>query len=156
MRLISNYIILFVTTFLFLSLQSCSTEVSCGNNKDAFIGNFYGFVEEVKSRQQKGDVSDNEWTAYDVQFNKLTQDCYKKFEQELTTTDHMGIAAGTGFYLYAKYGASVVMKLMQQDAIVREILSDVDPMLLVKIATEVLNNPEELRNIIGDLEKRYN
>ena len=28
-------------------------------------------------------------------------------------------------------------------------------MLMFKIGQEILNNPDELRNIMGDLEKRY-
>lgn len=145
----------FAILLLLTIFYSCSSDISCGSDKKVFTDNFYAFIDDVKNKQKKGTITDAEWEYYDKQFNKLTQECYKKFEKDLTTTDQMGIAACTCSYLYAKHGASVVMKLMQQDAIVREILSEVDPMLLVKIATEVLNNPEELRNIIGDLEKRY-
>lgn len=147
---------LFLLSFILLT-SSCtsSSDISCGTDKKVFTDNFYNFIDQVKTKQQKEEISDQDWVAYDKQFDKLTHECYQIFEKDLTTTDQMGIAASTCFYLYAKHGASVVTKLLQQDAIVREILSEINPLLLIKIATEVLNNPQELRNIIGDLEKRY-
>ena len=148
--------IIFLATLLsIISLSSCSNYVSCGSDKDAFIDNFYDFVEKVKEHQKEGEISEKDWESYDTQFEKLTNECYKQHEKDLETSDQMGLAYATSFYLYAKHGRSVVLKILQQDAAIRQILSEVDPMLLFNIGKEILNNPEELRNIIKDLEKRY-
>ena len=140
---------------LAVSFNSCTTTMTCGYDKDAFVDNYYSFVDEVRKAQQKGDISSNEWQAYDEQLHVFTSDCYNKYEKELTTTDKMGIAYCTGFYLYAKHGMAVVTKIMEQDAAIRKIIAEIDPMLMFKIGQEILNNPDELRNIMGDLEKRY-
>ena len=140
---------------LIMSLSSCSNYVSCGSDKDAFLDNFYSFVEKVKNHQKEGEISDKDWESYDSQFKKLTEECYQQHEKDLETSDQMGVAYATSFYLYAKHGRGIVLKILQQDAAIRKILSEVDPMLLLNIGKEIFNNPEELRNIIKDLEKRY-
>lgn len=147
---------IYLTALLLITLlSSCSNYVSCGSDKDAFLDNFYDFVERVKKHQKEGEISEEEWKDYDTQFKKLTEECYQQHEKNLENSDQVGLAYATGFYLYAKHGRSIVLKILEQDAAIRKILSEVDPMLLFNIGKEILNNPEELRNIINDLEKRY-
>lgn len=149
-------LVLFGVLFSFVGLYSCSSIFnSCGKEKKDFIDNFYNFIDEIRVEQRKGEISSSQWEGFDKKYHQLTSECYHQFEKELTTTDKLSITAGVGFYLYAKHGRGAILKIAEQDAAIRQILSEIDPLLLLKIGTEILNNPEEIRNIMGDLENRY-
>ena len=147
-----SYFVLSVTLF---SIFSCSTSVSCGSDKDAFVNNFYSFVEEIRDQQKKGTITESQWTNYDAQFKKLTETCYKEHEAQLNTSDKLGVASSVGFYFYAKYGLAAALQLAKTDAAIKQILMEIDYTVLFSAAKEILNNPDEIRKIMGDLEKRY-
>lgn len=143
--------ILFLCTFF---MVGCSVFSPCGGDKEAFVNNFYTFTEDIREAQKEG-ISDSQWEEYDLQFKKLTEDCYPQFESELNTSDQMGIASCIGFYFYTKYGVTAVIKLAQTDAAIKKILSEIDYSVLLSTAKEILNNPDEIHKIMDDLEKRY-
>ncbi|BDS13803.1 DUF6565 domain-containing protein [Aureispira anguillae] len=145
---------LFVSCYL-LMVASCSNFISCGGDKDTFINNFYAFVEEIRAEQKNGTIPADQWEKYDEQFNKLTNECYPQFEADLNTNDQLGVATCVGFYFYAKYGLTAVLKLAQTDAAIKKILLEIDYTVLLNMAKEIVNNPEEIHKIMGDLEKRY-
>jgi len=144
----------FIVSFLFFN-YSCSSSVSCGGNKDAFVDNFYAFVDDIRKEQKNKEISESQWEDYDAQFNKLTEECYQKFEGDLTTSDQLGIASSVGFYFYSKHGLAAIVKLAQTDAAIKKILMEIDYSVLLSVAKEILNNPDEIHKIMGDLEKRY-
>lgn len=152
-----------VTYFLFYSLvissfflnYSCSSSVSCGANKDAFVNNFYAFVEDIRKEQKNKKISESQWENYDAQFKKLTEECYKEFETDLTTNDKLGVASSVGFYFYSKHGLAAVIKLTQTDAAIKRILMEIDYSVLLSVAKEIVDNPDEIQKIMEDLEKRY-
>lgn len=148
------YLYLLIIIFL-VTLSGCTAFSSCGSNKEAFIQNFYTFVEDIRAEQKKGTISDQQWGFYDEQFKTLTEKCYPKFEKELKTDDQLGLSASIGFYFYAKYGVTAVLKLAQTDAAIKKILLEIDYKVLINMATEIINNPDEIHKIMGDLEKRY-
>ena len=147
--------LVYLFTLSVLSLTFACSTLSCGSDKDAFLDNFYDLVQEVRKQQKNGPISESQWKAYDSTFDNYTNNCYTAFENDLSNSDKIGIAACTGYYLYAKHGMMLLSQLAKQEAIIKEILSAIDPLLMMKIAKEILENPEEIKNIIRDLEKRY-
>lgn len=141
---------------IILFLSSCSNYISCGSDKDAFIDNFYSFIEGVKNEQKQGEISDSQWENYDVKFKKLTEECFPQFEKELNTTDQLGVAASVAAYYYAKHGAaSALIKLAQAELAIQKVLLEIDYTILFSAAKEIINNPDEIHKIMNDLEKRY-
>ena len=147
--------LVYVSTLSVLSLFYSCSSISCGSDKDAFLDNYYDLVQEVRKQQKNGPISDSQWKGYDSKFENYTHNCYTAFENDLSNSDKIGIAACTGYYLYAKHGMMLISQLAKQEAIIKEILSAIDPLLMMKVAKEILENPEEIKNIIRDLEKRY-
>lgn len=139
---------------LFLLAVSCDN-ISCGTDKNAYMDNFYNLVQTVRTAEKNNTLSDSDWQQYDEKLRKLTEDCYVMHQEKLSAADKVEIAACTGFYLYAKYGMSVVMKIGQQSEAIQEVLQEIDPMLLMKVAQEIINNPKEIQLIMEDFEKRY-
>ena len=140
---------------LVLLLSSCANHISCGGDKDAFIDNFYTFIDDLKKEQKEGKLSDSQWENYDTKFQKLTEECYPQFEKELTTTDQLGVAASVAAYYYAKHGLSAMVKLARAELAIQKVLLEIDYTILFSAAKEIINNPDEIHKIMGDLDKRY-
>ncbi|WP_052599208.1 DUF6565 domain-containing protein [Aureispira sp. CCB-QB1] len=140
---------------LLLFTSSCTNYISCGGDKEAFVDNFYNFIEELTNEQKQGTISDSQWESYDAKFKKLTEECFPQFEKELTTTDQLGVAASVATYYYAKHGMGAMIKLAQAELAIQKVLLEIDYTVLFNAATEILNNPDEIHQIMDDLEKRY-
>lgn len=136
-------------------MSSCANYISCGGDKDTFVDNFYTFIEEVKDEQKQGEISDAQWESYDAKFKKLTEECFPQFENDLTTTDQLGVAASVAAYYYAKHGAGAIIKLAQAELAIQKVLLEIDYTVLFSAAKEIINNPDEIHKIMDDLEKRY-
>lgn len=140
---------------LLLFTSSCANYISCGGDKDAFVDNFYTFIEAVQNEQKQGKISDAQWESYDAKFTKLTEECFPQFENELTTSDQLGVAASVAAYYYAKHGLSAMIKLAQAELAIQKVLLEIDYSVLFSAAKEILNNPDEIHKIVDDLEQRY-
>jgi hypothetical protein len=140
---------------LLLSLSSCASYVSCGGDKDAFVDNFYTFIEELKEEQKQGKLSDSQWESYDAKFKKLTEECYPEFEDKLNTTDQLGVAASVAAYYYAKHGLTAIVQLAKAELAIQRVLLEIDYTVLFSAAKEIINNPDEIHKIMDDLEDRY-
>jgi len=143
----------FCALVLTMSLSSCGSV--CGNDKKAFLDNYSAFVEEISTKSNKGEIAETDWEGYDKTFDQFTNKCYEKYVEELTASEKLNFAATTGAYLYSKHGAALLLKLGNQTEAVRKVLAEVDPQLLLKVAMKIVENPEELTNILNDLDKRY-
>ena len=141
--------------FSLLLLSSCASHISCGGDKDSFVENFYTFIDDLKKEQKEGKLSDSQWENYDTKFNKLTEECFPQFENELTTTDQLGIAASVAAYYYAKHGLSAMVKLARAELAIQKVLLEIDYSVLFSAAKEIINNPDEIHKIVDDLDKRY-
>ncbi len=150
-----HFLTYFFVLFLLLFTAACSSSVSCGGDKDAFVNNFYDFVDKIRTEQKNGEITESQWANYDKQFEKLTTECYNQHQAALTTSDQMGVATSVGFYFYSKYGLTTLVQLAQADAAIKQILMEIDYEVLLSAAKEVLDNPDEIHKIMGDLEKRY-
>jgi hypothetical protein len=140
---------------LSLLISSCASYVSCGGDKEAFVDNFYAFIDDLKAEQKEGKLSDSQWESYDAKFKKLTEECYPEFEDELNTTDQLGVAASVAAYYYAKHGLGAMVKLAQAELAIQKVLLEIDYKVLFVAAKEIINNPDEIHKIVGDIEKRY-
>ena len=138
---------------MFVLLISCDSFSNCASNKEAYLDNVNAFIKEVSQKSEKESISD--WTSYDKKLEQFTGECFDKYETELSNSDKANIAVATGSYLYAKYGLRAVMELGKQQESIQRAIEAVDPVLLLKVAVEVLKNPEEIKNIMKDLESRY-
>jgi hypothetical protein len=140
---------------LLLLISSCASHISCGGDKDAFIDNFYTFIDDLKKEQKQGKLSDSQWENYDTKFKKLTEECFPQFEKELTTTDQLGVATSVAAYYYAKHGAGALLKLAKAELAIQKVLLEIDYTVLFSAAKEIINNPDEIHKIMDDLDKRY-
>lgn len=154
MRSFTTRLPLFYLSLLVL-FSSCANHISCGGDKDAFVDNFYTFIDDLKAEQKEGKLSDSQWESYDIKFKKLTEECYPQFENDLTTTDQLGVAASVAAYYYAKHGLSAMIKLAQAELAIQKVLLEIDYTVLFSAAKEIINNPDEIHKIMGDLDKRY-
>jgi len=147
---------LYLLCFPFLLLiSSCANYIDCGGDKDAFVDNFYTFIEDLKEEQKEGKLSASEWESYDAKFKKLTEECFPQFEEELNTSDRLGLAASVAAYYYAKHGLTAMIKLAQAELAIQKVLLEIDYTILFRAAKEIINNPDEIRKIMDDLEERY-
>lgn len=119
------------------------------------MNNFYTLVEEIKEEQKSGDISGEQWDAYDARLEQLTSECYEQYEAELNKQEQAQIVTCVGVYLYSKYGLMAAMELGKQEANIRKILAEIDYGVLLKTVKEVLENPDEMRKIMEDLRARY-
>ena len=140
---------------LSLLLSSCASYIGCGGDKDAFVDNFYTFIEELKKEQKQAKLSDSQWENYDAKFKKLTEECFPEFEDKLNTTDQLGIAASVATYYYAKHGVGAIIQLAKAELAIQRILLEIDYTVLFSAAKEIINNPDEIHKIMDDLEERY-
>lgn len=140
---------------LLLLISSCASYVSCGGDKDAFVENFYALIDDLKAEQKQGKLSDSQWESYDAKFKKLTEECYPQFENDLNTSDQLGVAASVAAYYYAKHGLSAMIKLAQAELAIQKVLLELDYTVLFTAAKEIINNPDEIHKIVDDIEKRY-
>ena len=140
---------------LLLLISSCSNYIGCGGDKDAFVDNFYAFIEDLKEEQKEGKLSASQWESYDAKFKKLTEECFPQFEDELSTTDRLGVAASVAAYYYAKHGLTAMIKLAQAELAIQKVLLEIDYTVLFSAAKEIINNPDEIHKIMDDLDKRY-
>lgn len=140
---------------LLLLISSCAGHISCGGDKDAFVDNLYTFIDDLKKEQKEGKLSDSQWENYDAKFKKLTEECFPQFEEELTTTDQLGVAASVAAYYYAKHGSGALLKLAKAELAIQKVLLEIDYTILFSAAKEIINNPDEIHKIMDDLDKRY-
>lgn len=62
---------------------SCEQEL-CGD-KDKFIENFRGFLDETRSAATEYDEAD--WSNVEAKFEQLTKDCYQAHKDEMTSKE---------------------------------------------------------------------
>lgn len=147
--------IAFLSLFLSLLLSSCGDGDGCGNDKAAYFANFEDLIEEIAEQNNLLTLTDEQWQQYDDRVNRFTDECYKKFEKDFSTSDQLTVATYTGSYLYARYGVMAAYYFTQQEDAIRKALLAVDPAILIKVATEIVKNPEEISKIMEDLKARY-
>ncbi|MBR9920129.1 MAG: hypothetical protein GYB31_04760 [Bacteroidetes bacterium] len=105
--------------FTSISMSSCSLN-ECGRNKDHFLENFAGLIDETTEANLA--YSDPAWKAYDERFISLVEDCYPEYESELSLRERRRFWGKYVKYYYKRYGASAAKELLAKgDAGVDEI-----------------------------------
>ena len=79
--------------------QSCSLS-PCGSTPEAFIQKMQSLVDTVS--EKKKDLSEEEWKSYDAQLDKLTSECYKEHEAEMTVQQQKSFLLLTTRYAYQR------------------------------------------------------
>ncbi len=68
-----------------LSFPSCSLLDECGGSKDNFLKTFESFIDEAK--QKDWHYADNDWKPYDDKLESYIENCYERFEEEMSATE---------------------------------------------------------------------
>lgn len=76
-----NYIFLIIGIVIFSS--SCTFD-EC-TSRSLYLTSFDNFINEVEKKHN--DYSEDDWKEIDVKFEKLTKECYKKFEKDFSKDD---------------------------------------------------------------------
>ncbi len=147
--------IVFLSLLITLLLSSCGDGDGCGNDKAAYFTNFEALIEEIAEQNNATPLTDEQWQQYDDRLDHFTDACFKKFEKDFSTSDQLTVATYTGSYLYARYGVMAAYYFTQQEEAIQKALLAVDPAILIKVATEIVKNPEEISKIMDDLRARY-
>jgi len=87
-----------------LMLTSCNIN-QCGPTKEKFLENYEKFVDKVESKNLSAD--EKAWQNLDRTFDKYLSECYKEFENELTSSERIDFATTTVQYYYTKYGTGI-------------------------------------------------
>lgn len=75
-----------IATFLLGSvflMASCKQEPGCAN-KEQFLDAFEVFLAEFNSAGESAELNEDQKLEYENQYKQLVNDCYKKFQPELT------------------------------------------------------------------------
>lgn len=100
MTLMRNPIQLF--TLFTILFTSCNL-MNCPD-KDTFISSYLSFVEEVKSLNQKNNVS---WEQTDAQFEDYVDRCYPAFKHQFSNEDAKKFWSSTVKYYYNRYNGDL-------------------------------------------------
>ena len=132
-----NVILFFLLTILFI--PSCILDPCY--NKDSFLSNLEKTVEEVKKEAQ--DYSDAEWEKKDKELEKLMDECYEKFKDELTKEERKQVFRNSTQYVYQR----------QKDQF-KEFISALEEVEWEKEAEQLITMAdEEIKEIFNDVLK---
>lgn len=139
-----------------IAFTTCDIINPCGTSKESFLNNYNSLVQEVKEKDLKYD--DRAWEHYDRQFKKMVENCYEKYQPDMTATEEVDFWSNALAYYYYRYGTDMVT-----------VLSDSSNELSVTISENVekaIDNPsvvlrkllgkekmKELEGLFDDLEK---
>ncbi len=102
--------------FLFLGtvlvLQSCGLD-ECGSTKSNFLKKYDAFIAEVE--KQDLSFSDKNWETYDAQFESYLENCYERYEEEMTTAENREFWVQSVKYYYKRYGNGFAEELFDED-----------------------------------------
>lgn len=100
---------------LFLMLQLLLLIVACAPaTKDAYLSDYKAFIERVS--EERDGYSDAKWEAVKVEYNRYSDEWYKKFENELTVKERMQVAgyeAKFAYYTAAKKTSEAFDDMME-------------------------------------------
>ena len=97
----------FIALITFMN-SSCMLD-ECGGSKERFINKFENFVEEI----DKADLnySDDEWEKLDVQFESYIDNCYERYEEEMTVKEIKQFWRSSMKYYYQRFGTGIAREL---------------------------------------------
>jgi len=116
-----------------VSNLSCDVLNPCGASKDAFLENYNTLVTEASESGK--DYSDDQWKAKDGRFNKMVEECYNRWEEDLSFREQRKFWGSALKYYYKRHGNNLADELKDEENTVA-----------VKIQ-------EELENVWGDSEE---
>ena len=100
---------------IFLMLQLLLLLVACAPaTKDAYLSDYKAFIERVS--EERDGYSDAKWEAVKVEYNRYSDEWYKKFENELTVKERMQVAgyeAKFAYYTAAKKTSEAFDDMME-------------------------------------------
>jgi len=89
--------VLFFVVGLVFFISSCTFD-EC-TSKSLYMTSFDNFIEKIEKKHN--DYKKEDWKKADERFKKLTEECYKKFEDEFTDKDkRMIVKNGMKYTLY--------------------------------------------------------
>ena len=74
-----------VLSLLIISCFFVSCEQDLCGDKDKFMQNFRGFLDETRSAAS--DYEEADWTKVEAKFEQLTKDCYQAHKDEMTSKE---------------------------------------------------------------------
>lgn len=136
-----KYLQIFVLFLGITTFTACDFMNPCGSTKEEFLTNYDTFIKEIEQKELAHDAS--EWTSHDREFKQMVEECYEKYEAEMSVSEQIGFWTNALAYYYQRYGTDMIA-----------VLGDSSDELSVKVsekAKEVLENPSEVfRKILGD------
>ena len=106
-------------------LSSCSKEVSCGDNSEAFLLNYFALIREAQLA--KLSVSDAGWKQYDEQFRAMVEECYQLYESDLTRGQRRSFWSKAVQYYYHRYGSGFMKEIKNESSeLSRRIKREID------------------------------
>lgn len=121
---------------LFLIVLGCKSPDPC-LDKDTFVRSYDAFIDSVDQKQQ---LSIEEWQDLDRRFNNFMDNCFNKFEPEMSTQEKLDIGQKALTYYYQR-----VRQAIQNE----EVLKDID----LHVEGDLLEAFEEIED---DVLKFYN
>lgn len=103
-------LLLFASILLFGS--SCNFD-SCGFNKKSFLSKHEYWVDNVKKNRKSWNEKD--WEKSDAAMKDLIENCYEKYEDELTNEESMQFWKGTASYYVRRIGKGYKGELKNMD-----------------------------------------
>ncbi len=102
---------------------SCNTpQVKCPNKK-SFLNSFEDFVSDVKEHYR--DISINDWESIDKEFELYADQCYEKYEDELSIGEKVDFVKNTLTYAYYKGKVDGDIDIDLSDLHISEDLEDI-------------------------------
>ncbi|MEL6636575.1 MAG: hypothetical protein AAFW73_10970 [Bacteroidota bacterium] len=105
-----SYLFLLGITLVF---SSCGLLDECGSSKADFLKKYEAFVREVE--QQDWHHADNDWQAYDERLEAYLNNCYERYEPELTAAETKDFWLLTVSYYVARYDGQFVEEFLAED-----------------------------------------
>jgi hypothetical protein len=131
----------FLVVCLFYFFYSCTFD-EC-SNKSIYITSFDKFVKEVEHDYR--DFSKADWEKAQFRFDKLTGECYEKFEKEFTSAEERKIFKNSLKYSFFKLSSELQVDLKSDE--MKQFSEEINKLIdsekdLNKIIKKIENNKD--------------
>ena len=131
--------LILIISFIF-SFQSCSILDPC-SNKESFLHHLDGIISEVKENGEK--YSDEEWQEMDKKVEKIMDECYEKYKDDLSRDEKKKILS---------YATTYVIKRQKKN--VEDFKEMIEDLELDRRAKEFFQEAdEELKDLFNEVLK---
>jgi ABC-type Zn uptake system ZnuABC Zn-binding protein ZnuA len=144
---------LLVVISILISVSACQ-RVTCGPDKNSFIGNYEKFIDKIDALDLS--VADKGWEKHDATFKHYIEDCYDYYESDLTTREKRRFWMQSLKYYANRYGEGMINELSREDGISEKVKQNIEDVLDATgrdLEDFVNKNMDQIEDLVKDIGK---